>query len=258
MHNLPLCGRGGALRNGVCTEASNQTALLANRESPAGNACRGDFFTKYVGETVLGVGAHPDDLELGVGGTLARLSQAGARVVMAVVSVPNNLEARLAEARRGAAVLGCECRILIPDRCTRVEDMKSHQLVSLLDGMVKELAPAALLTHCLANYHADHKMVFEACLATQRLAYFDMFCYSPTSCVPVNIAFQPQAYIDISDTIELKMRSIEVHRTQFSGRGLETGFYREAAHLTGRMVGLAYAEGLEIVRLKVDSAGKCP
>jgi LmbE family N-acetylglucosaminyl deacetylase len=243
------------LADGGGAVAVVQPARPPGRELPVGKARREDFFAKYAGETVLGVGAHPDDLELGAGGTLARLSQAGARVVMAVVSVPNRLEARLDEARRGAAILGCELRVLIPDRCARAEDMKSHQLVSLLDALVKELAPAALLTHCVANYHADHKLVYEACMATQRLAYFDMFCYSPTSCVPVNIAFHPQAYIDISDTIELKMRAIEVHRSQFSGRGLETGFYREAANLMGRMVGVAYAEGLEIGRLRVNSAG---
>jgi LmbE family N-acetylglucosaminyl deacetylase len=232
--------------------------LCERSEAPAATARRGDVFTKYLGQTVLGLGAHPDDLEVGAGGTLARLSQAGARVVMVVVSVPSDLEVRLAEARRGAAILGCESRILIPDRCTRVEDMKSHQLVSMLDGLVREFAPAALLTHCLANFHTDHKLVYEACLAAQRLAYFDMFCYSPTSCVPVNIAFHPHAYIDISETIESKIRAIEVHRSQFSKRGLDTSFYRESAHLSGRLVGVDYAEGLEIVRLKVDAAGGCP
>jgi LmbE family N-acetylglucosaminyl deacetylase len=254
MHSPILCARGGPEVVETGPVVTNEPTQPICGQVPAKDTNRGDFFAKYLGQTVLGIGAHPDDLELGAGGTLARLSQAGARVVMAVVSVPNNLETRLAEARRGAAILGCETRILVPDRCSRVEDMRSHQLVSLLDGLVKELSPAAVLTHCLANYHADHKMVYEACLAIQRLAYFDMYCYSPTSCVPVNIAFHPHAYIDISDTIELKMRAIGVHHSQFSGRGLEIGFYRETANLTGRMVGVAYAEGLEIVRLRINSA----
>jgi LmbE family N-acetylglucosaminyl deacetylase len=63
-----------------------------------------------------------------------------------------------------------------------VEDLKSHQLVGMIDGLVRELKPAAMFSHCLANLHTDHKLAYEACMASQRLRYFDIFCYSPTSC----------------------------------------------------------------------------
>ena len=56
------------------------------------------FSARYAGRTVVAVGAHPDDVELGIGGTLAALSEGGARVVMAICSVPVNLETRYAEA----------------------------------------------------------------------------------------------------------------------------------------------------------------
>jgi LmbE family N-acetylglucosaminyl deacetylase len=205
----------------------------------------------YAGKTVLAVGAHPDDLELGVGGTLAQLSRAGARVVMAVLSIPNNLKARRQEARRAAAILGCELRLLAADRCRRVEDLKSHELVGMIDALVRELSPAAMFSHCLANLHKDHRLAYEACMASQRLSYFDLFCYSPTSCHTVDVAFHPHAYIDISDTIEAKMAAIGSHATQFSGRGLRTDRYRQASGLAGGLVGVDYAEGLEVVRLRL-------
>lgn len=211
-----------------------------------------DIFSKYAGRTVLAVGAHPDDLELGIGGTLARLSRAGARVVMVVVSIPSKLRARRAEARRAARILGCEVRFLTPDRCSRVEDLKTHQLVGMIDALVKELEPAAMFTHCLANLHLDHKLAYDACMASQRLRYFDLFCYSPTSCHAVNISFLPQAFIDISDTIEQKMRAIQEHSSQFDARGLKTEQYRDASSQTGRLVGVPYAEGVEVVRMKMN------
>ncbi len=217
---------------------------------PAGR--RVDILSKYAGATVLAVGAHPDDLELGIGGTLARLSRAGARVVMVVVSVPSSLRRRSREARQAADILGCELRFLTPNRCSRVEDLKTHRLVGMIDGLVAELKPAAMFTHCLANLHLDHKLAYEACMASQRLRYFDIFCYSPTSCHAVNIAFYPHAYIDISDTIDAKMRAIRVHSSQFDSRGLKTERYREADGHTGRIVGVDYAEGIEIIRMKVS------
>ncbi len=217
------------------------------------SAARGsDVLAKYAGKVVLAVGAHPDDLELGIGGTLARLSAAGARVVMAVVSIPNNRESRIREATEAAEILGCEVRFLTQDRTMRVEDLKNHELVSMMDALVKEFEPAALFTHCYANLHTDHKLVHEACMASQRLKYFDMFCYSPTSCHSINVAFNPHAYIDISDVIEAKMKAIRKHSSQFSHRGLKTDHYREASNRVGQIIGVEYAEGLEVVRMKLN------
>jgi len=98
----------------------------------------------------------------------------------------------------------------------------------------------------------DHKLAYEACMASQRLRYFDIFCYSPTSCHAVNIAFYPHAYIDISETIEEKMKAIRVHSSQFDSRGLNTERYREADSRMGQIIGADYAEGVEIVRMKVN------
>lgn len=216
------------------------------------DAVRADMLAKYTGKTVLAVGAHPDDLELGIGGTLARLSRGGARVVMVVVSIPSNLRSRRREAETAAEILGCEVRFLTPNRCSRVEDLKTHQLVGKIDALVKEFKPEAMFTHCLANLHLDHKLAYDACMASQRLRYFDLFCYCPTTCHNVSIAFSPQAYIDISQTIEEKMRAISVHSSQFDERGLKTERYREASNQAGRLVGVDYAEGVQIVRMKVN------
>jgi LmbE family N-acetylglucosaminyl deacetylase len=73
--------------------------------------------SRYGGRTVLAIGAHPDDVELAIGGMLARLSRESARVVIAVVSIPTDFATRHAEAQRAAEILGCELRILVDDGC---------------------------------------------------------------------------------------------------------------------------------------------
>jgi len=205
--------------------------------------------SRYGGRTVLAIGAHPDDLELAIGGTLARLARESSRVVMAVVSIPADFDTRRAEARQAAAILGCELRLLVESGCCRIDDMKSYQLVGMLDALVRELQPAAVLTHSACEFHRDHIAVHNACLSTQRLKPFDFFHFSPTMTRAVPIPFHPRAYIDVSDTIELKMKAIEAHLTQFGGRGLDSEMYRDLARLNGRMVGVKYAEGVDVSRM---------
>jgi N-acetylglucosamine malate deacetylase 1 len=204
---------------------------------------------RYLGRTVLAVGAHPDDIELGVGGTMALLSRAGVRVVMAIVSVPANYEVRAAEARDSAAILGSELRILVQGACQRMEDMKSYQLVGLLDALVRELRPAAVLTHGPTDFHQDHVTLYHAMLSSQRIAPFDLYSYVPTMTRPVPVRFEPNAYVDISSTIEAKLQAIAAHRSQFHARALPFEFYRDMARLNGRVVGVDYAEALAVNKL---------
>jgi LmbE family N-acetylglucosaminyl deacetylase len=205
--------------------------------------------SRYGGRTVLAIGAHPDDLELAIGGMLARLSRESARVVMAVVSIPSDFETRRAEAQRAAEILGCELRILIPDGCRRIDDIKNYQLVSMLDALVRELEPAAVLTHSANEFHRDHVAVHNACISTQRLKPFDFFHFNPTMCRPVPVEFHPRAYVDVTETMGTKMAAIAAHVSQFGSRGLDSEMYLDLARLTGRMVGVKYAEGIDVGRM---------
>jgi LmbE family N-acetylglucosaminyl deacetylase len=210
-----------------------------------------NFPERYAGKTVLAIGAHPDDLELAVGGTLARLKRGGARVVMAVVSLPGDHATRLDEAVRAAAILGCELRVLL-DPGTRIEDVKTYELVTVLDRQVKELQPAAVLTHGASEFHRDHVLVHDAALSTQRLAHFDLFFYHPNFCRPVPMPFHPRAYVNVSDTIDTKMAAISAHESQFSRRNIPVDIYRDIARMNGRMIGVQYAEGLDVGRMLLN------
>ena len=67
------------------------------------------------GGRVLAFGAHPDDLEVGAGGLLARLSDEGAEVTMAIVALPNHAEQRKAEALAGADVIDANLFVIYED-----------------------------------------------------------------------------------------------------------------------------------------------
>jgi LmbE family N-acetylglucosaminyl deacetylase len=220
------------------------------RDAPLAAGLRAHgFAARYVGDTVIALGAHPDDIELGVGGTLALLTGAGVRVVMAIVSVPADYATRVAEAMDSAAILNCKLRVLMEGGCHRIEDVKNYQLVGLLDALVKEYQPAAVFTHGPTDFHRDHVQIYHAAVSTQRLAPFDLYCYPPTMTRPVPVPFQPRAYVDISSAIDTKLRAIAAHKSQFYSRGLSFEFCRELARINGRMVGVDYAEALDVTKM---------
>src|SRR5439155_917721 len=88
---------------------------------------------------VLAFGAHPDDLEVGAGGLLARLSAEGAEVTLAICAVPSNVELRKTEARAGADVIDADLVFVYDDKPCRVEDIPMHELVRRFDTLVGDL-----------------------------------------------------------------------------------------------------------------------
>ena len=167
---------------------------------------------------------------------------------MAVVSMPGDYQLRLAEANAAARILGCELRVLI-EGGRRIDDVKPYQLVAMLDEQVRELAPAAVISHSAHEFHGDHVAVHAATLAAQRVRFFDSFAYHPTMTRPLPVAFHPRAYVDISESIDEKIAAIRAHSSQFEARGIDPEMFRDIARMQGRLVGVQHAEGLDVTRM---------
>lgn len=200
----------------------------------------------YAGRTVLALGAHPDDVEISAGGTVARLVDGGARVVMAVAAVPADLDVRLVEARRAAEILGAELEVIHADRPRRVEDIPMSQLVRGFDDLVRRHEPAAVLVHSAEELHWDHLLVNRAALSAMRLRPMDLYFYAPTTCRPALSKWQPRIWVDIGATLGRKLEAIAAHQSQFEGRGLCVSAFQEQAKARGFQLGLEYAEGLDV------------
>lgn len=102
---------------------------------------------------VVVFGAHPDDAEMGMGGTIAKLARAGRSVLIVCLTqgergTHGTRESRQREAAAAAAVLGCEHRMLdFPDAALEYTLEARTRLVQL----VRELRPAIVF----APYHAN-------------------------------------------------------------------------------------------------------
>ena len=153
---------------------------------------------------------------------------------MAVCSVPGDYEVRRAEALDAAAILGCELRILMDGGSRRIEDVKTYQLVGMIDDVVRDVKPAAMLTHGSTDFHGDHVLVHHASVPSQRLHDFvgstirglEFFGGVPEVMVPDQL----RSAVKGPDRYEPDINATCLEMAQHYGRELHTGvFYRSAA-----------------------------
>jgi LmbE family N-acetylglucosaminyl deacetylase len=216
---------------------------------------------------ILAVGAHPDDIELGCAGTLARYSQQGQHVTIAVftkgdmgefVIPPDELAAiRRKEGEAAAALIGA--RYL----CAGVTDemvFPNEAQRSLMIDLLRETDPDVVFTHSPTDYHPDHRYVSQLVFDS----YFQKgLPHMPGQKQPAcrfgqtqvyymdnlgGIGFQPTEYVDITATFEVKRQMLACHVSQVKpvkeGANIDMLEMVEAqARFRGFAVGCKYAEG---------------
>jgi len=196
---------------------------------------------------VLAFGAHPDDIEIGMGGTVARHASAGDRVVMAVVTIPNNRETRRGEAERAAGVLGADLMILdIP-----LDELgHSRTVVKKFDKLLEAATPDVIYTHWNMDSHQDHNAVSLATITASRENRCAVLMYEQT--IPGGIvpwAFRAQSYVDITPYMPMKMESIAMHKSQVRANGdLWIQGVKGRAMYRGYQVNAEFAESFEVVK----------
>jgi N-acetylglucosamine malate deacetylase 1 len=166
---------------------------------------------------VVVFGAHPDDLEIGMGGTVAKLVRLGYNVNLVIATLPNFVktdtkEGRKSEAIESAKILGCsapEFLDLAPDEITF-----GRNFVNKVDGIIQKYEPGVVFTQWIGDSHQDHQALTKAVIAACR-DQKDVFMYETT--IPGGItehSFRPQLFVDITTTIDIKKSALDCFRSQ--------------------------------------------
>ena len=222
---------------------------------------------------ILAIGAHPDDVETSCGGTLAKYAKMGHKVFTATATNGNIGSATLPmeeiaairkeEARRAAAHIGAEYICLDYDDEMFFEDKGAR--LAFID-LVRYCKADVILTHNPEDYNPDHELTSKIVndiavmipiekIHTKSPAYdkIPIIAYFE----PVNgLGFIPTEYVDISDTIEIKMAMCREHKSQVSwmqdnykdvmdGKDFFED-YRTIARYRGIQCGVEYAEGFRM------------
>ncbi len=185
---------------------------------------------------VIAVGAHPDDVEIGCGGTLARLVQQGYHVGIVDLTdgepTPGSPspDVRLAEAAEAARILGVY-RLVLPFPNRRLFD--GFEVRVELAKVFRRFRPRIVIglggpTPMASPDHAEAARIIDAAVFYSRLTKWDeTFDELPPHTIEqqawYSLAFasleaptDPARFVmDISETLELKLQSIRAYKTQF-------------------------------------------
>ena len=222
---------------------------------------------------ILAIGAHPDDVEISCGGTLAKYAKQGHKVFTATATngnigsatLPMDEIARIRkeEARRAAAHIGAEYICLDYDDEMFYEDKAAR--LAFID-LVRYCKADVILTHNPEDYNPDHELTSKIIndIAVMIPIAKIQTPNKPYDKIPIiayfesanGLGFVPTEYVDITDTIEIKMAMCAEHKSQvqwmqdnykdtLSGKNFLEQYYTQSRY-RGIQCGVEYAEGFRM------------
>ncbi len=217
---------------------------------------------------ILAVGAHPDDLEILCGGTLAKYANKGHKIFMAHLCngdmggkniTPEELaEIRDKEAKKSASLIGAE--VLGPIAGDLDLYNTKEMRIEVVD-IIRYAKPDIIITHSPEDYMPDHtitgQLVFEAAftatLPNYKTKYPAHELITPIYYMDtvVGLKFQPTHYVDITDFFEIKKKMLLCHESQYKwikGHHLSDpiNLIETMSKFRGLQCGVLYAEAFRI------------
>ncbi len=231
---------------------------------------------------ILAFGAHPDDVELGCSGTIAKEVSLGKKVgiidlTRGELGTRGSVEIRNSESAKASEILGVSVRENLDMRDGFFINDEAHQLKII--EILRKYRPEIVLCNAITDRHIDHgkgsKLVSDACFLSGLIKIETELNGKKQQAWRPKVVYhyiqwqniEPDFVVDISEFLDKKMESVLAYGSQFydpnskepvtpitSKTFLDSVKYR--AEDLGRLVGVAYAEGFTTERyLAVNSLG---
>ena len=219
---------------------------------------------------LLVFGPHPDDIEIGMGGTVARHAAQGDAVGLCDLTAGEmgsngTVDERMAEAEAARAVLGARWRVnlRLPDRAVGTSPDHARAVA----GLVRSARPRAVAVPYWSDRHPDHvassEMLIEAVFSAGLRRYdAEGEAWKPdwTCFYFINDHVPPSFVVDVSGQYEAKRTALACHVTQFAPRAadavdtrLTSSRFQQLIESRdaqfGAQIGVAFAEGFVVRQL---------
>ena len=201
---------------------------------------------------ILALGAHPDDIEYGCGGTFLKYARKGENIYFMVLTkgeFGGNSKMREKEQEEAMKLLGA--KKIFWGGYTDTELPNERIIITHIDKIIEEVRPDEVYVNYVEDIHQDHRTLAECTLAATRYIKKVFFYEDYTS-----NNFEPDIFVDIEDVLEEKQKLIQVYASQVA-KSYPTKLdmvesVRATANFRGFQGKVKYAEGFKAFRYLRD------
>ncbi len=207
-------------------------------------------------KNILIVGAHYDDVELGAGGTAAKLAKEGCNVYK--LTLTNNVtnfkqlnikvayETSVAESARACEILGIkEITDFTPCECTKLT--YSTELMQRIEALIYNLQIDTVFIHYDKDMQQDHVEASRLCQTAAR--HVDNILMYQSNGYIANEIFTPTYFVDVSDYIDKKRTALAQYGQEHNRNDSLFEMMVERNHCWGYSTHVAYAEGFHVLKM---------
>ncbi len=200
---------------------------------------------------VLALAPHPDDLEIGCGGTLAVHAQRGDEVHIYVATsgeCGGDANVRKAEQESAAKILGISKVHWGSFVDTKLPE-SSINLMHDLENIIQSVNPDTVYINHISDTHQDHRELAQAAHSATRYIP-NVLAYE----TPSTTSFEPTVFMDTSETLSLKVQALEAHASQVERTHVRLNIVEIAlatSHFRGVQAKMSCAEAFMPIRIRL-------
>lgn len=202
---------------------------------------------------VLAIGAHPDDIEVGCSGTLAKYARSGHDIYILVMTeghMGGEVAIRKREQEKSMKILRPRELLWGSYQDTQLTP-HMNRMVQDIETVLKRLAPDFIFVHHGDDTHQDHRALAKATVSATRYVRNVLFYEGPTT-----QNFSPTVFVDIKETLDLKIEMLLAHQSQVEKTNIEglsiTDVVRSTAVFRGIQGRVPFAEAFLPLRLFIN------
>jgi LmbE family N-acetylglucosaminyl deacetylase len=201
---------------------------------------------------ILALGAHPDDIEFGCGGSLIKYAEHGHHIYLMILTEGEKggtRQARHKEQMKAARVLGAKRIFWGGYEDTRIA--VERRLIQQVEQVIDAVDPLFIFVHYGDDTHQDHRHLATCTMTATRYTRNVLFYEGPTT-----QNFTPTVFVNIDSVLEKKMVSLKAHSSQVMKTNIEglsiIDVARASAHFRGIQGRAKNAEGFMPLRLFIN------